>query len=229
MKKLTKILPLAMALMLAAPAFAAEGDIGNAGNNKTFDSSELSLTLPHFISITKKATSSETATAEFDGNYTTLTPKPQLHSDFHVITNVPNKKIYLKGTCPVGASELPALFADGFSDHTSTLNLVFANTTVSPDEDDVNHLTGGGIDPKSSANAVAFTLSPNFTFDQEETGAAVTASAFDSTKGVVTYTIQNGIYDIVYTLGTSATPGTFSTKDTFGLYKATLLLTDAQP
>ena len=221
MKKITKILPLAMAMLLMSPAFAADS---YAPNSQHSADSTMVLTVPEFINITKTS-AVETATAEFDANYTTLTTNATMNANFRVITNVPNKNVYLKGTCLADGGDVPALYG-GSADEEAVLNLVFANDNVKPSSADVANITGGSPAVESNPNAIAFTLTPKFTYD-ENTGAKKPVTAFET--GKVSYTLQNGVYDVAYTLGTQALAGTFSTKDTFGTYKATLTLTDANP
>ena len=210
-----------MALVLVSPAFA---DVPVAANSSHSADSTMNLTLPEFISI-KRTSEVNTAQAEYDSDYTTLTTKPQMNANFHVITNQPNKVIYLTGTCQcAGGGEEKALYSTDFADEKSLLNLVFANQTVAPTATEVQNITGGTPDATQNANAVSFTLTPAFTYDKDTTGADVTQAVYE--LGKVTYTVQNGIYDVAYTLGTTANAGTFSTKDTQGLYKATITLSD---
>lgn len=215
MKKLTKILPLAMALMFAGSAFAATAETTNTQNT------ELTLTVPEFINITQLDSVTE-ATAEFDANYTTLTASVPMNANFHVITNVPNKAIYLKATCSTNEGEKPAL--SGTS--ASALSIAFANTSNKPSASAVqNALTNAPV-KADNANAVAFVLTPNIVADATS-GAEAPGASYAS--NVVTYTLKNGAYDFEYALTQAATDGTFSTHDTNGTYTATLTLTDANP
>lgn len=215
MKKITKILPLAMALMLAVPAFAATADTTNS------QTSTMTLTVPEFINITK-TDSVEEANAEFDADYTTLNTSVTMNAGFHVITNVPDKKIYLKGTCQGADGEQVALYGDS----AGVLNLVFANEQRKPTTAAITNITGKAAAKASNENAIAFSLTPSITAIAASGATDPSAVLAD---GKVTYTLKNGAYDMVYTLGQTALAETFSTHDTWGTYKATLLLTDANP
>lgn len=215
MKKITKILPLAMALMLAGSAFAATAETANE------QSSTMVLTVPEFINITK-TDSVEEANAEFNADYTTLNTSVTMNAGFHVITNVPDKKIYLKGTCQGADGVQTALYGDS----AGALNLVFANEQVKPTTAAITNITGKAPAKADNANAVAFSLTPAITPDAASGAVDPNAVLAD---GKVTYTLKNGAYDMVYTLGQTASENTFSTHDTWGTYKATLVLTDANP
>ena len=221
MKKFTKFLPILMALMLVSPAYA-----DYTTNSVHSADSTMTLTLPEFISI-KKTSSVESAQAQYDADYTTLTTDNTMNAVFHVITNVPNKVIYLKGTCNGEDGDTPALYSSNVTGANDMLNLVFANQTVKPTTKSIQNITSGTAAAEQNANAVSFTLKPVFTYDKDSTGAEISSVNYE--LGKVTYTIQNGIYDVTYTLGQTALANTFSTKDTQGEYKATITLTDVNP
>ena len=85
MRKIVKLLPAALALMLMSPAvFAAASDEAT---------STLNLTVPEFINITKDNSSVEKASATFDDNYTTITVTPALNAVFNVVNNQPDRAI----------------------------------------------------------------------------------------------------------------------------------------
>lgn len=102
MRKIVKLLPAALALMLMSPAvFAAASDEAT---------STLNLTVPEFINITKDNSSVETASATFDDNYTTITVAPALNAIFNVVNNQPDRAIYLSATAPTTGGATTALY-----------------------------------------------------------------------------------------------------------------------
>lgn len=212
--KITKLLPMAMALMLACPAFAAS-------NNA---SSEMSLTVPAFINVTKES-AVETSSATFNDAYSTITLAPTLNANFKVVTNVPDKVVYLKATAETSDG------ADGVSSalcgDTSAMYLVFTNTTRKPADTDVQNITAmSGTAKAKNPNAIAFLVTPLITPDGTSGAAEPTIEFSD---GKAKYTLKNGVYAMGYTIATSALAETFSTHDTNGTYKATLVMTDANP
>ena len=85
-KKLTKLLPAALALMLmSTAAYAAPSDEAT---------STLQITVPEFINITKDGSSTETTSATFDDNYSTITLSPSLNAIFNVINNQPGNRYH---------------------------------------------------------------------------------------------------------------------------------------
>lgn len=104
MRKIVKLLPAALALMLMSPAvFAAASDEAT---------STLNITVPEFINITKDNSSVETASATFDDNYTTITVTPALNAVFNVVNNQPDRAIYLSATAPTSGGSTTALYGE---------------------------------------------------------------------------------------------------------------------
>lgn len=211
--KLTRLLPMAMALVLISPsAFAASNEA----------TSTLQITVPEFINITKES-STETTTASFDDSYSTITLTPALNANFKVITNVPDKVIYLDAEAPTSDGGVKALFGDD----ADNMKLVFTNNTRQPAQTSVQNITSGsGTAAKENPDAIAFAITPSITPDTES-GAQEPQKEFEANHAK--YTIKNGIYAMNYTIATNAVANTFSTHDTNGTYQATLTLTDAQP
>ena len=214
--KITKLLPLAMALMMMSPAvFAAAADS---------NSSTMTLTVDEFINITKEATTVETAGATFDDGYTEITIE-EMTADFKVINNKPGQVIQLYGSTNASGSVTKAICGAS----ASSFNLVFTNQTgVKATVDDVTNITNGSPQPASNKNAIAFAVSPNITPDAAS-GATAPETLFDNTAGTIKYTISNGIFDMKYPIATTAVANTFSTHDTYGEYSATLLLSKVTP
>lgn len=212
--KITKLLPLAMALMMMSPAvFAAAVDNS---------SSTMTLTVPEFINITKKASSVETANATFDDTYETITID-QMNAEFQVVNNKPGQVIQLSGKTELDATSVDALYGTG----ANALNLVFTNNTgVKATSGAVTNITGASPSAKDNANAIAFSVTPEIT---PEANSGATEPTINFNAGIVKYTISNGIYAMKYTIGTTAVANTFSTHDTNGDYKATLTLSKVTP
>lgn len=213
MKKIVKLLPVALALMIAVPAFA-----DTASENAT---STLNLTVDKFINITHSDSSIETAKATFDPSYTTITVDNSLTAAFHVINNDPTRKIYLSATAPTSDGNTPALFASDAAG--ADLSIVLTNSTRKPAANAVTNITGrSGVAKASNPDAIGFTIEPTVT-PQSGTGAEKPLISYADNK--VTYAIKNGEYDMSYKLSTAAIAETFSTHDTDGTYQATVTLT----
>ena len=216
MKKIVKLLPVALALMIAVPAFAEEPE--TASENAT---STLNLTVDKFINITHSASSVETANASFNPSYTTITTDKALTAAFHVINNDPTRKIYLSATAPTSGGNTPALFATDASGN--GLSIVLTNNSRQPAASAVTNITGRtGVAKASNPDAIGFTITPAIA-PKDGTGAAEPSVSYADNK--VTYAIKNGEYDMSYALNTTAIAETFSTHDTDGTYQATITLT----
>lgn len=218
MKKITKFLPVALALMLTCPAFAAASD--NAKSTMT-------LTVPEFINITKNDNCIETATASFDDTYTKITLDNAMSGLYTVITNKPGDKVKITATALADGVETPALF--GTDD--KNLKLVLTNIGTGKNQAKATAISNCKTGPAiaDNANAICFSLTPTVTPDAAS-GAKdpLTATMGDDGYGV-TYTIDNGKYGFSYVLNKTAESNTFSTHDTNGTYKATLTLSQATP
>ena len=210
MKKIVKLLPVALALMIAVPAFAED----TASESAT---STLNLTVDKFINITHSDSSVETANATFNPSYTTITTDKA----FHVINNDPTRKIYLSATAPTSGGQTPALFASDAAG--AGLSIVLTNSSRQPAASAVTNITGrSGVAKASNPDAIGFTITPTIA-PKDGTGAEEPTVSYADNK--VTYAIKNGEYDMSYALNTTAIGETFSTHDTDGTYQATVTLT----
>lgn len=217
--KITKLLPLALALTLAVPAFAevATGDKSAQ--------SELQINVPQFINITRnEGAMVEAAAAGFDADYANITLDKSLTASFHVVTNNPDEKVKLTATALAGGSQVNALYGNDGTE----LNIVFTNNGTGSRAATASAVTDIMTAPSKTgnANAIAFKLTPTIT-PKPDTGAAAPTPSKQSDH--VEYPIVNGEYDFVYTVGTTALANTFSTHDTDGTYKATITLSQVSP
>ncbi len=216
--KFTKFIPVALALTLAAPAFAAAS---------TSAVSEQQIDVPEFINITKKAGAVETASATFSDTYDAITLDAALSATFNVITNVPTDKVYLTATAKEDGGAVKSL---GGAADASSLKIVFTNDDVtngSPSGAITNALGNSPV-LATNADAIAFVLTPVVTNDADSGMTAAPTGALAS--NVVTYSFTKaGKCDFAYTMGTTAIANTFDTHDTAGTYKATLSMTHAAP
>ena len=217
MKKITKFLPVALALMLTCPAFAATSD--NAKSTMT-------LTVPEFINITK-GSCIETATASFNDEYTTINLDNAMSGVYTVITNKPGDKVKISATALADGSETPALFGSDADNLKLVLTNIGSGKHAAKASAITNCKTGAAID--QNANAICFKLTPVITPDATSGAKAPLSSTMGDDDYGVTYTIDNGKYDFTYTLGQTAETKTFSTHDTDGTYKATLTLSQVNP
>lgn len=217
MKKFTKFLPIAMALMLISPAFAATSESAQ---------STMTLTVPEFINITK-GSCVETATASFNDEYTTIDLDNAMSGIYTVITNKPGDKVKISATALADGSETPALFGSDADNLKLVLTNIGSGKHAAKASAITNCKTGAAID--QNANAICFKLTPVITPDAASGAKAPLSSTMGDDDYGVTYTIDNGKYDFTYTLGQTAESKTFSTHDTDGTYKATLTLSQVNP
>ncbi len=216
MKKITKFLPLAMALLLVSPAMATPSETAT---------SVMTLSVPEFINITKDEGCVETANATFNDTYTTISLDGSMSGLYTVITNKPGDKVKISATALADGVETPALFGDD----ATNLKLVLTNIGSEKHAAKVSAIENCKSTPSfaKNANAICFKLTPTITPDSASGAIAPLNSVLD-TDGV-TYTIDNGKYGFKYVLGTTAEANTFSTHDTNGTYKATLTLSQVNP
>lgn len=217
--KMTKILPLALALTMLVPgAFAA------TSNTAT---STMTLTVNEFINITKDADRVETASATFDDNYSTITLDNNMSAKFTVITNKPNDKVKISATALADSTETPALFGSSAEDLKLVLTNIGTGKYAAKASAISNCKTGAAI--ADNANAICFKLTPAVTPDSASGAKTPLSSEIGEDGYGVTYTIDNGKYGFGYTLAKTAEANTFSTHDTHGMYKATLTLSQVNP
>lgn len=223
MKKITKLLPVALALMLISPSFAVAATDGDHTQTSVY-----SFTVDPYLDI-KKISETTTATVNtIDDKYANFALSAAMGSTFKVYTNKADQKLYLHATAgeDITEAEAPALYGTA-----AALKLIFANTSsgngsVKATADDVKSVK---TSPTASPNAFALALTPVFApATDAPTTAAVTSSVLGASTGVVTYEMKNGIYDVSYTCGQSAVDSSFNTYDTHGIYKATLTLSNSE-
>ena len=218
MKKITKLLPALLALMLVAPAFAAND------TNKTSDTANFSLTVPKFIQIVHDPLSVESANAGFEQDYSKINLDAAMVSKFKIVTNNPDEQIKLTGTAKTsdGGDATPALFgANG-----NNIKLIFTNQGTgarAAKAADVQNIMTGSPTIADNKNAIAFAITSSFGPDAE-TGAKAPTVGTPQSDGTVTYSLVNGVYNYSYTFAQQAVTGTFSPHDTDGTYSATLTL-----
>lgn len=206
--KIHKLLPIAVALMMVSPAFAS---------TSSSQSSTLELTVPKFINITKDSTSVDSATASYNDDYTALTLDKSITQKFKIITNNPDEKVKLTATALEGGSDVNALYG------TATAPvLVFTNTGSDARAAKSGAIAKAAAGDKTadSANAIAFALTPTITPDT--TSGAKTPTATKNDEDITYELTANGIYSFQYVSAKTATG--FSTHDTDGTYKATIVL-----
>ncbi|MCQ2743705.1 MAG: hypothetical protein MJ230_02770 [bacterium] len=211
--KITKFLPIVIALALVCPAFAED--------QKLSDTSTLNLTLSKFCRVTSNLPS-DTATATFDAEYKVITLGKAMAPSFHIVTNDPAQTIKVSALT-AGKDALYKVDAN-------TYGLAFANTTTGhiPDASAIADITAAEASPAIASNpdVIGFkftnwTMTPSATY-----GGAITSD----TKGqnLRTYVLENGTYDLSMTLNTTQEEGTFSTHDAAGTY-TTVITVLAEP
>jgi len=225
--KFTKLVPIALALSLISPAFAAD----NASSN-------LDLTMPAFIDIAKDEAHSvyaETATVDYvAGTINALT----LKAAWNVTTNVNNDAIYLSAKSRENSADKTSLYGDD-----SNLYLIFTN--IGNDDEHpgdgpaagtleniikASGSAGGSVSPDSIVFNLGEKFTPSGAASADPTKSAVNYVGAGATTGSKArkYVLHNGTYNIVNAVGTVYN-SSFDTNDTAGIYRATLYLTHAAP
>ena len=218
--KFTKFIPLA-ALVLAftaVPTFAATQGTGEATNT-------YSINVPDYFNVTQVSATTSSGAVTVGTDMATLTWDDTMGVTYKVVNNVPDKKFYLKATCP--ATGTPKAFGAALSDAgantQATVKLAFANTLSGQTAGAAAVTSALSADPNPAENAnviaVLFTCAP----------ATITNGTIDSrtmTSQEIVYQIDQGTYQFPYTMGTEAEAGTFSSHDAKGTYQATITITD---
>ena len=212
--KFTKFIPVALALTMVAPAFAADAA-------KLSDFSEMVITVPDYVYIEKEAGAVEAANASFDKTYSTITLDAAMNATFGVVTNKATAdQVTFTGRCTENGAEVNAL--GGTID---AMKLVFSKEgTATPAGSVAAALAGSDV--TASKNAIAFALTPTLTIVADSGATAISEKTLS--EGVANYTLPTaGKYKFLYTLGTTQEANTFSTHDTAGTYKAKITMTHA--
>lgn len=210
--KITKALPLAvLALAFCVPSVMADDQSPSA--NTVFQ-----LELPEYIKITsEKANITKTVTYDNDyagANLEAMTAK------FTVITNNPAKNIYLQATCATNGTPAKALFCP--SEEPANLFVAFSNESKLPEAATVAKATSAT--KADTPDVILLGITPALSHDNF--GNAGITPAWDSTNQRVKYVIKNGTGTLAYTTATKVEANSFSTHDTMGTYKATLIMTE---
>lgn len=221
MKKFVKLLPIALAFILASPVFAENLAPGTATGQTSNASAELQLTLPPFIDITTQETN-RTSSVTFLDDYSNITITTPMLAQFQVITNSQTGDA-VQLTATAGNTAYNALRASSDND----FYLVFANTEMVPDEQSIISATSATPKSQENPNAFAVKITPNVD-PVTNTGATKVTPNYEGTNKVK-YPLTNGIYTFKYSLATTALDSTFSTLDTNGVYKSTMVLTQTTP
>jgi len=233
--KITKILPLVLALSLSIGCANAEdpavaGTDGTEGQNGISAPQQVnySLSLSDYIQITQPTAAVTTSEGTYGPSYTTLDLTNALTANFKVITN--SKKRTLTLTSPSTATNTPsAMYGyDPAENEIENFYLVFVHSGETVPETAVTSITSA--DPEaalieSSPNAFAFKVNSvvNHTYSDGGAGGTITGT-WDTDH--IKYVMDNGIATLGFTMEKQAMTDTFNTRDTSGTYTATLILTD---
>ena len=243
--KITKLLPVALALVMTTSFAYAEGiaDVAADGNT-TSGTVDYQLTIDPFFDIDVSAPATGVkATVDLD-DYTTISIGTPLVSIFEVITNVNTKSntngevVTLTATCATSdgsGTTTGALFGSTTGVDGTGLNIILTNENNLPSEAVVTATKGGTATSADSPNAIAFNFQEAYTHEetpvltnaQDQPTDWVATPTFDSDTGVITYQMANGKHKFQYTVSGASVNNSFSTLDTAGLYKATLVMSQA--
>ena len=234
--KITKLLPIALALSLSISSVSA--NVIPQDNKDTSGDVIYSLVLQDYVRITNES-SKTTATGKYDADYEGMTlTGDTLTANFQVITNDPRTVVL---SAPSSAADAPSALY-GYDPATHDFYLVFVNTSVGDvDASSVTNITGktaGSSSPKDSPNAFAIKFEKAQVDTTHNNGdgteiiaitgvqGANTGDGATGTSGSITFTIQNGVSTFDYTANTRIMEDTFNTRDREGTYQAKLVLTD---
>ncbi len=221
--KITKLLPLALALMLTTTGAFAAG--ATTEGTKTNDNTLYQLNLDPFfdIDVTTPPTASPVS---FTEHYTQAAIDNALIGTFRVVSNTNEKDIYLYALCKTTDGDKPAFYGSYTDIETQALNMVFTNEDDLPAGTSVTNLRAGGNESTTNnPNAIAFAVTLASTHDEGPTNAFLEQDYTQET-GNVHYQVENSTTTITCTVNGSAVDNSFSTMDTDGKYKATLYLSD---
>lgn len=239
--KITKLLPIALALSLSISAVSAE--VTPQDNQKSSGDVVYTLTLKDYVRITNES-SKTTATGQYDANYEGMSlTGDTLTANFQVITNDPRTVVL---SSPSFAATGPSgLYGYNPADH--SFHVVFVNTSVGDvDASSVTNITGkaaGQAVRAESPNAFAVQFMPSEVSTTHNLGDTSETIAITGVQGVnpvgqgaaagsngnsgdITFTIQNGVSTLNFNANTRILEDTFNTRDREGTYKAKLILTD---
>lgn len=221
--KITKLLPLAVAFVMATTGAYAEGAPGTS-TEQTVDTQTLnySLDLQPFFDI-ETTSSSLSSNTSFGENYTKLTIDTPLNATFQVIGNQVSQSVALSATCPAldggGQNTTGGALYNVAEGANAGLRIIFANSTNRPSDLTTMKTTHATA---SSPNAIAFTLTPTYTHTETPTDGFLNTPALSDDK--IVYELANGKHTFQYVIGTTPVDSSFSTLDTNGTYQATLTL-----
>lgn len=237
--KITKFLPVALALSLSIGSVYA-GDVV-ANDSKDQASINYQLQLQDYVKITETDGVTD-VTGYYGDDYETLNLNKAFSANFQVITNA---KREIKLSSPSYAATSPCGIY-GYDDTDKTFHLVFVNSTLVDGEGastvpstSVTSITGASVGAATladSANAFALKFTPSQTVEAVHNGAdgQTDGGNAGAIAGVlendgIKFTIPNGVTTLYFASGLQALPDTFNTRDTKGLYKADLYLDDIAP
>ena len=211
--KITKVLPLALALAFCMPATFAEGESPSA--NAVYQ-----LNLPEYLKIAT-TTANPATDVTFDDDYAGANLESAITGSFKVVTNLPTRAVYLQATCAVEGDTALALYSPD-ADPTK-IYIVLTNEDHLPTASAVTAARGGSSDKAATPDTIALALTPTTAHDNFPSNGI--KAKWDNAKNQIEYTILNGTGTFDYTTSEKVEPTSFSTHDTKGTYKATLTMT----
>jgi hypothetical protein len=217
--KITKILPLALALSICGCAFAEEETPETLSKSATVN---YTIDLQDYIRITT-TTPNLTSTTKFGNDYKYININEDMTGSFHVISNAKTRTMELTAEKINGESPLSNVTFDG---NAGAARLVFTHVSEIPAGSAVKDIADGATDPNNNPNAIGFNVVLGQTYKD---GPGSISGAWDNTNKKITYTMNNGVSDITVKVGGKNIDNTFNTQDQSGNYKAVLTLTDVGP
>lgn len=228
--KISKLLPITMALMLGiSSVYAEEPEYTYTTAASDSDSAVYTVQLDQYFNVQAPA-SIAMSTATYSDDYTSITV-PEMSGIYNVTSNAANKDIYFYATCLAGSAEVPALYSTAEGQEPW---VIFTNTKIDTadnhnpvvSEEQIEAIREGGAGATASPNAIVLKLgiTPALVEGSYPTSRSISAQTISDNN--VKYTIPNCKAKFTCVIGGTAKDDSFSTLDTNGLYSATLYLSD---
>ena len=219
--KITKILPLMLALSIYSCAFAEETPEvpETLSKNATVN---YTINLKDYIRITTSTPNLSSETT-YGNDYKYINISSDMTGAFNVISNAKTRTMELTAEKVNGESPLYDVTFDGDA---GAAKLVFTHSTEIPAGKSVKDIVDSSTDANNNPNAIGFNVTLGKSYKD---GPGALTGAWDGTNKKITYTMNNGIGDITVKVGGKNIANSFNTQDQSGLYKAVLTLTDVGP
>ena len=231
--KITKFLPLALALAMTTSVAMAEDPVVVTSSDT--GQAIYQLTVSPFYEVNTTSPAAAVATTP-SAHYSVLTTQDDLTGSFEVVSNTDTKDIYLYAKCQLnGAGDYVPALGGAIDGEGAVLRLVFTNFS---NTDALTHATSTQVEAVRKGTMAETADSPNaFALPLVVTTATVEGPedvtgpvSAEMEDNQIHYVVNNGHTTFTCTVptGSETLPDTFSTVDTDGTYQATLYVSSAE-